>query len=174
MNTSQKEKDFFTLYEGEADALFRFVSFRMADREKAKDIVQESFLRLWKVLISDKTPENARAYLYRIARNLLIDEYRRVQSSSLDEMMEGGFDKEGETSISPEEEIDTKEVLRVLRQLPENYSEILWLRFVEDWRVKDIAESLGVSENAASVRLHRGLQILREQLPSSKSNNRRV
>lgn len=167
MDTHNLEKYFFTLYEDEAESLFRFVSFRLSDREKSKDIVQESFFRLYRVL-QDKLPENSRAYLYRIARNLVIDEYRKVKNISLDELTENGFDTEKEVRVTPHESIDLERALAVMKSLPATYSEALWLRMVEGWAVKDIAESLEVSENVVSVHIHRGLKAWRERMNKSK------
>lgn len=168
MNREIGEKILFDLYDTEADALFRFVSFRLADREKAKDIIQESYLRLWKVLC-EKIPENPRAYLYRIARNQVIDEYRKTKEYSLDELMATGFDQETPSVVTPHERIDQQRAVEALREISENYREVLWLRFVEEWSVKDIAESLGISENVTSVRIHRGLKVWREKSNGSRS-----
>jgi RNA polymerase sigma-70 factor (ECF subfamily) len=173
MKTTKREKTFFKLYESEADALFRFISFRMADREKAKDIMQETYLKLWKVMC-DKELDNTRAYLYRIARNLLIDEYRKTKAVSLDDLIEDGFDAQEIPAISTHEGIDIARALLVLKEMPEKYSEVLWLRLVEDWSVRDIAESLLQSENAVSVRIHRGLKFLRERLAAVADIQKKV
>ncbi len=155
-----REEILFDLYNKEADALFRFVSFRLADREKAKDIVQESYLRLWQVFAREM-PENPRAYLYRIARNQVVDEYRKTKESSLDELRDAGFDREMLVAVTPHERLDTAKAVEALKSMSEKYREVLWLRFVEEWPVKDIAESLGLSENVVSVRIFRGLKVWR-------------
>ena len=161
-----QEKIFFQLYENESEVLFRFVSFRIADHEKVKDILQESYLRLWKVL-NRETIENERAYLYRIARNLIIDSYRKIEAHSLDKLIEeDGFDVPSVETATPEEIIDAKKVKEFFRELPEQYREIFWLRFVEDWSVKDIAQVFSLSENVVSVRIYRGLKLLRKKLKS--------
>lgn len=164
MDTKNLEKHFFRLYEEEADALFRFVSLRIADRERALDIVQESYLRIWKVLL-DKVPDNTRAYLYRIARNLLIDEYRgKKEQVSLETLVEAGFDVREKEGVHSHEKLDLKKALAVLGQLPEKYAEALWLRLVEEWPVKEIAVSLDETESNVSVRIHRGLKLFREAM----------
>jgi RNA polymerase sigma-70 factor, ECF subfamily len=164
MDTSELEKHFFRIYEDEADALFRFVSFRMADREKTLDIVQESYFRLWKVMV-EKKPDNVRAYLYRIARNLLIDEYRAKKDvTSLETLVEAGFDIKKEESIDSHEKLDLQNALEVLQALPEKYKETLWLRMVEGWAVQDIASSLEETESNISVRIYRGMKLLRKAI----------
>ncbi|MCW1887961.1 MAG: sigma-70 family RNA polymerase sigma factor [Candidatus Moranbacteria bacterium] len=164
MDTSELEKHFFRVYEDEADALFRFVSFRMADREKVLDIVQESYFRLWKVMV-EKKPDNIRAYLYRIARNLLIDEYRAKKDvTSLETLVEAGFDIKKEEGINSHDKLDLQNALQSLRALPEKYREALWLRMVEGWAVQDIASSLDETESNISVRIYRGMKLLRKAL----------
>ena len=164
MDTSKLEKHFFGIYEDEADALFRFVSFRMADREKALDIVQESYFRLWKVMV-EKKPDNVRAYLYRIARNLLIDEYRsKKDTTSLETLIDAGFDVKKEEAVDSHEKLDLQNALIILRTLPEKYAEALWLRLVEGWAVQDIALSLDETESNISVRIYRGMKLLRKAI----------
>ena len=169
MNTSELEKYFFDIYEDEADALFRFVSFRIADREKALDIVQESYFRLWKVIV-EKRPDNARAYLYRIARNLLVDEYRSKKDiTSLETLVETGFDIKQEELLGSHEKLDLQDALEVLKTLPEKYREALWLRLVEGWAVQDIAASLETTESNISVRIYRGMKLLRKTMDDRKN-----
>ena len=67
------EKTFLAMYEKEADALFRFVSFRTREREVAVDTVSEAYLRTWRYLSEGKQIDNLRAFLYRTARNIMID-----------------------------------------------------------------------------------------------------
>lgn len=157
MKRTSLQKNFFDFYEHEADALFRFIFFRVSDRELAKDLMQECFSKLWEELSLGKAIENQRALLYRIATNKVIDWYRKHKEYSLDEMMESGFDSSQETSLSPEGSLDAHLAIEALSALPEQYRSVLWLRFVEDWTVKDIARSLGESENVVSVRIHRAL-----------------
>lgn len=171
MSKKSLEKQFFNLYENEVDALFRFVFFRVSDREIAKDLAQDSFGKLWEELSSGKIIDNQRAFLYRIATNKVIDWYRKHKEYSLDEMMESGFDSTQEAALSPEEALDSQWAVEMLRELPEHYRAVLWLRFVEDWTVKDIAQSLGESENVVSVRIHRALARWRSLLGGKRKNS---
>lgn len=164
MKREKLEQEFFRLYESEATAIFRFVFFRVSDREAAKDIAQESFLKLWGVWSSGKHIENPRALLYRIASNKVIDRYRKWKEYSLDQLSESGFDAANEESIPIEEKIDTERAVQKLSELPEKYREAVYLRFVEEWSVKDIAVHLGETENTVSVRIHRGLAQWRKRL----------
>lgn len=158
------EKKFLALYESQTDALFRFVFFRVSDRETAKDIVQETFLKMWETLDSGREIENERAFLFRIASNLVIDRYRKAKEYSLDSLTEQGFDAPDDPGTPIETQIDAELALELLQDIGEKYREVVWLRMVEEWSVQDIAELLCETENVVSVRIHRGLKLWRKRI----------
>jgi len=83
------EEDFATAYDLYADAIFRHCYFRVNDREKAVDLMQETFMKTWEYLASGKKVTNLRAFLYRSANNLIVDQARRAklrQEDSLEDM----------------------------------------------------------------------------------------
>lgn len=164
MGDKASEQIFFSLYESQSDALFRFVFFRVSDREAAKDIVQEAFLKMWETLSSGRDIKNNRAFLFRIASNLVIDRYRKAKEYSLDSLAEQGFDAPDDPGIPIEAKIDTDQALEILQSLPDKFHEAVWLRMVEEWSVQDIAALLDETQNAVSVRIHRGLKLWRKRL----------
>ena len=168
------EKMFFELYETESDALFRFVFFRVSNREWAQDIVQETFAKYWEVLASEKPIENERALLFSIASHKVIDWYRKKKEYSLDQLMESGFDTSRSEAVSIEARLDTEEALRVLRTLPKKYQEVVWLRSVEEWSVQDIAAYVQDSVNVVSVRIHRGIRLWRERIGLLQARKKKV
>src|SRR3989344_1677981 len=92
----QVERDFLVAYDENADALFRHCFARVRDRELAKDITQETFVRTWEYLAKGKQIEHPRAFLYRTLNNCLVDTMRKKRSASLDAMTEEtGFELEG-------------------------------------------------------------------------------
>ena len=86
------ERQFLELYENLAEPLFRHCYFRLSDREKARDLMQESFTRTWERLVDGEKIKNLKAFVYRVANNLIIDIYRKKKESSLDLLQEDGFD----------------------------------------------------------------------------------
>src|SRR5437016_3353518 len=90
------EKQFLDTYSAYSDQIFRFIFFKLNDREKAKDFTQEAFMKTWIHISQDGNPDNVRAFLYRVAGNLVVDEYRKrsrtLPNASLDELMEDGFE----------------------------------------------------------------------------------
>ena len=167
------EQVFISAYDEYADAIFRHCFFRVSDRERAKELSQEVFVRAWEYLKkhSDDEVENMQALLYHIARNLIIDEYRgrKKQSVSLDVLNEeDGFDPadNGHEEIIRASEMG--EVKKAMEELPDHFREDLLLRYVDDMGVKDVAELLGEKENAISVRIHRGIAELRKILKTNE------
>ncbi len=150
-------------YKDFSDAIFRYCYFQTSKREKALDLTQDTFIRTWEYLSSGKKVENLRAFLYKVARNLIIDDRRKKKSESLDELKELGFDltsEKNEVGIK-ETEFEQKIALETINQLDEKYREVIVLRYVEDISVKDIAEILKEPENNVSVKIHRGLEKLK-------------
>lgn len=160
------EKEFLQAYDLYADAIFRHCYFRINDRERAKELMQEVMIKAWLYLKEGKKIDNIRALLYKMASNIVIDEVRKKKSVSLDELKEEGF--EPQDKIDQEEEIETKmEVEKVMTCLPKmnsKYREIFVMRYVDQLSPKEIADIVGETENLVSVRLNRAIKQLRQLL----------
>lgn len=158
-------------YDQYADAIFRHCYFRVHQREHAKDLVQETFTRTWLYLQSGKTIDNMRAFLYRVANNLTIDESRKHREASLEAMSEQGFTptaKDEQPAV--ERHIDLELALTVLQDLPDTYREVITFRYVDELTPQEIAEVTGETPNAVSVRLHRALAAAQKLLQSTQNN----
>jgi RNA polymerase sigma-70 factor (ECF subfamily) len=159
------------IYRAESDAVFRFCLLRTSDREIALDFTQDTFMKFWNVLSDpDRKPvKNYRTFLFTIARNQVIDWYRKKKSLSLEAMMEGA---DGETSDaftpalegSVETKVEAEFLVRKIEGLAEPYRHAVYLRCVEELKPREIAQILGESVNVISVRISRGLRQLRTQL----------
>jgi len=163
MDSLEKTKrEFEEAYDQFADALFRHCFFKVSDREKAKDLVQETFIKTWNYLASGKEVRNIKTFLYKVAGNLIIDHYRKVKDFSLDQLTEKGFDfsKTGDEIVNSAE---YSRVLSFLAELEEKYREVIVWRFIDGLSPKEIAEIVGVSENVVSVRLNRAVKKLKEK-----------
>ncbi|MBI5469831.1 RNA polymerase sigma factor [Candidatus Kaiserbacteria bacterium] len=159
---AEMERSFLAAYDEHADALFRHCLARIRDRDVAKDIVQETYTKTWDYLAKGKTVDHLRAFLYRVANNLIIDTSRRKRSSSLDVMKEDdGFEAVDETTKDPGEIGDARGAMKLLDSLEEIYRTAVTMRFVDGLSPKEIALALKVSENVVSVRIHRGIERLK-------------
>ena len=150
-------------YEAYADDIYRHCYFRLYNKETARDIMQETFCRVWNYIREGKEIKNMRAFLYRVANNLIIDEIRKKKEGSLDTIMETGVTPEALIGEDDNEKrILGKEVLMLIEELDESHRIIIVMRFIDELSPKEIANILDTSENSVSVRLHRGVQKLRE------------
>ncbi len=155
------ERHFLEIYKQNADAIFRYCLLRVSDRELAKDIAQETLMKVWQY--AQKGPEilNLRAFMFKTAKNLVIDQYRKKKVTSLDGLMEQGFDVGAEISETLIDKIDGERAMAFLGTIPEKYRDAIYMQYVEGLSVKEIAEISDETENNISVRIHRGLQKLR-------------
>ncbi len=159
---SDSKEQFLTAHDAYADALFRHCYFRIYDRELAKDLVQEVFCRTWVYLSQGKEIKNIRAFLYRVLHNVIVDEVKKKKPVSLDQLTEEGFSPKDESVPDLEQQNIAKEVIQKLELLDEQYRSIFQMRFIDDLSPKEIATILEISENVVSVRIHRGMDKLRQ------------
>lgn len=160
---------FAEAYERYNDELFRHCTLRLSDRERALELTQEAFLRTWEYISRGQEVRELRPFLYRTLRNLIIDEYRKMKSVSLEGMLTG--DNTDVETLLPHDETNTLETaidrfegaraLEALKTLPDTYREVLVMRYVDGLSPKEIAHTIDESENAVSVRIHRGLHKLK-------------
>lgn len=161
------QEEFQQVYQAESDAVFRFCLLRTSNHDLALDLTQDTFMRFWDTLCKDKKIKNCRAFLFAVARNLVIDWYRKKKSVSLESLLiEGSEDKNELLSSAAgiEIEAEAKYLVRRINALDETYRDAVYLRCVEGLKPKEIAEVIGESANVVSVRINRGLRILREQM----------
>jgi RNA polymerase sigma-70 factor (ECF subfamily) len=157
------EREFMAAYEEHADALLRHCLLRVRDRERAKDIVQDAYSKTWVYLSEGNEIDHIKAFLFRVANNLIIDASRKKKSSSLDAMIdENGFEIEDDTITDPAEKQGIREALKLLGELDENYRVVITMRYMDEMSPGEIARILGVSENVVSVRIHRGIERLQK------------
>ena len=163
--TTDMESEFIAAYDRYADAIFRFCIIRTGNREAARDIMQETFAHAWEHAAEGKPVSNMRAFLYRIAANLIVDRVRKHQPLSLDTLMDDEhFTPPVFEGKSPQDAAMIGEMIRAINQLDEKYRTPIVLRYIEGMDVKDIARVIDESENTVSVHLHRAIDKLRELL----------
>jgi len=170
-NVSDHETRFLEAFEEYNDALFRHALLRISDREKAIDLVHDAFTKVWSYVREGYEIETFRPFLYKVLNNLIIDEYRKRKETSLDSILEkdgvdeGMFDDLTESTVEVlAATIDGKKAFELLEKLSDQYREVLILRFVDQLGPKEISELIEESENTVSVRIHRGLKLLRQKI----------
>ncbi|MDE2040982.1 MAG: sigma-70 family RNA polymerase sigma factor [Patescibacteria group bacterium] len=158
---------FMERYTADGDAIFRFCLLRVSDREQALDLTQETFARFWQALQAGQSMTNARAFIFTVARRLIIDWYRKKKPVSIESLADDGTGESFDIADSRalEEIVDGSDgrlLIQALGKLHPTHREVMYLRFIEDLSPQEIAQVLGITANAASVRIHRGLAELRK------------
>lgn len=165
------EQTLLTAYDEYADAIFRHCALRLNDRERGKDLMQETFMRAWESLQKGTDVENMRAFLYRIANNLIVDDVRRRKlrtEESLEDMQEEQGWELPDSAPDPARVTQGALVMETLSQLEEPYRTAVVMRYVDGLPPRHIADMLGVSPNVVSVRIHRGIEQLSTLINPSK------
>lgn len=170
---------FESIYKLESDSIFRFSLLRVSDRDQALDITQEAFLRLWQIMERGEVILLPKALLFKIAHRLIIDWYRKKKSLSLDKILLNKANGEDEyycdildektTNEKIYEGIEGRFLIDKINKLPHSYRHPVYLRLVEDLSPPEIAKIMGISVNASSVRINRGIGELKKILGFSEN-----
>jgi RNA polymerase sigma-70 factor (ECF subfamily) len=164
---------FGQLYDLYVSQIFRFIFFKVLRREEAEDLTAETFLKMWEYLVAQGAKKreigNFQALLYRIARNAVIDFYRK-KNTELKNIEPLALEQiSSEVAAAPL--YDLKEVGELgtcLIKLKDLYREVLILKYIDGRSVGEIAEITGKSKGHVRVILHRGLQTLREMIKEAE------
>ncbi len=157
-----EEEVYSSLFRAHSKTVFNFIYYKYGNEEKAYDVVQEAFIKLWENC-AKVSPEKAKSYVYTIANNL----YLNVLKAEKVRLRYANTPQDN-SSESPEflmEEKQYKEKLdRALNQLPENQRTTFLLNRIDGKKYTEIAEMEGVSVKAIEKRMHLALKTLREQI----------
>lgn len=166
------QKAFDELYNLHHKSIYQFLIFRLGRREDAEDLAAQAFMKSWEYLIiGNKDVKNFRAFMYRLARNLIVDFYRNKKNQgqvSLDES-----DSEGNTmdivdvkDLFEQQMVanELEQVIKALGKLKQEYREAVTLKHLSGLKVKEIAEVIGKTNGATAVLIHRGMQELKKIL----------
>lgn len=164
-----QEQEFLAWYDKYADKLFRYCLYRVYDREHAKEITQQIFLKAWEYLTQKKTIDSPQAFLYRIATNLIIDSREKKTTLSLDELVEDGHEPSKTEEYGWINSIEVKEIIAIIETLDPIHRDVLLMRYVDELKPKEIAKILNESQNVISVRIHRGKAELHSRLKQKQN-----
>ena len=162
---------FGDLYHIYIERIYRYVFYQVKDKSTAEDITEEIFVKAWKAINSCKgRGQTFSSWLYRIARNHVIDNLRRLQKrQSVEQSVE--IEKMAEIG-DPETEIEggleRQELLKSIDGLPKNQQQVIILKFIEGLDNHEIGQVMGKSQGAIRVLQMRALATLRRELSSER------
>lgn len=154
------------LYQRHAEAVFRYIYYRVSDQTVAEDLVGEVFVRALEALPGYQdsgTPFVA--WLYRIAHARVVDHYRRqkVRKVALlnDDLL---ADDQSSPEHSIDDQIDAQQIQQALAHLTEEQQQVISFRFIAQYSVAEVAQIMKKTEGAVKALQHRGLAALRHLL----------
>jgi RNA polymerase sigma-70 factor (ECF subfamily) len=159
---------FADLVERHKDAVVNYLTRLTGNRDRAEDLGQETFLRLYRSVAGYVEQGYLRAYLFRIATNLVRSEERRERRQRLLLPLLGGDPDRSEPLAHAgmlRQEMQ-RELAAAVARLPLRYRVPLVLHEIEGWSYADVAAELDCREGTIKSRIHRGRQSLKRQLES--------
>jgi RNA polymerase sigma-70 factor (ECF subfamily) len=150
------------LYDIHADRIRRFLVFKVPRKEDAEEITSEVFLRGWEYMTSSAV-ENVGALLFRIARNITADFYRKnspvetVEDAVLEQVPADGSLAEQVTQKG-----ESDDLIEKMKLLKDEHREVLVMRYLNEMSIGEIASTLEQTPNNVRVTLHRAKKALQE------------
>lgn len=153
---------FGEIYNRYAQSIFRYLYAHLNERQDAEDLMADVFLRTWQALPEYQRRKGVPFYvfLYRIARNRLIDYYRRNEVRKLDVTLDKTLGENQEPLQTATEDIEHSIVHHFLEKLREDYRTVISLRFLSGLSPEETAAVMDKSVGAVRVLQHRALAAL--------------
>ena len=163
----------------ERNRLFNFIKKRVSDPGDAEDILQDVFYQLWQGFDTIENVERITSWMFRVARNKIIDRYRKMKPASFSELETARADDEaplliadilGDTSSSPDD-VYTRELIwqsieQVLEELPKGQRDVFVWHELEDLSFREMSDNTGESINTLLSRKRYAVNYLRKRLQS--------
>jgi len=171
IRTQRDSEAFGQLYDRYVMHIYRFVYLKLPSREVAEDVTSETFLKFWQHIINNNEVRHVRALLYKTARNLVVDYYRKQETGlSLETVT---FSLDGTSSVDErplsdrnrqrdlmEAKADLAIVLEKIGRLKEDFRDVLTLRLVDGLGYGDIGRILDKTPGNVRVIYHRAMKAL--------------
>lgn len=164
MNTKQVTKLQTVLTQAHSDyekGLNTYAFFKVHNHPTGEDLVQDTFMKTWIYLVRGGKIEIMKAFLYHVLNNLIVDEYRKHKTTSLDFLVEKGFQPSTDDSGRLSDILDGKTALLLIQRLPEKYQKVMRMRYVQDLSLTEMSLITGQTRNTMAVQAHRGLEKLK-------------
>jgi len=163
----QDRQAFLSAYDLYFDQIFRFIFFKIGNKEDAQDLTSATFLKCWGYvqsgkLKSDNEYKSLKSFLYKIARNLTIDYYRQTKPQSSLEEAEAIAVDFGDSLDQVSQSLEFDFIISKLKELKSEYRSILVLKYINDLSVAEIASVLDKSKGNVRVTLYRALEALKK------------
>lgn len=163
----ENNKEIFTkIYDTHVEKIYRFIFLKVSSQDIAQDLCSQTFIRAWDRFKDNKEGiENPQAFIYQIARNLVIDHYREKGRTQIVQV-------EKIPIIDPRTDIEEKslqdsdfgDIQAVMANIKPEYQDIVTLHYIEQLTVPEIAKMLNKTEGNVRVTLHRALKSIKSKI----------
>lgn len=165
-----KEQFFSQLYDEYLERIYRFIYFKVSSETIAQDLTSEVFTRLWKQISLNKEVKNPSAFLFTLAKNIVIDYYRENSkekgNTDIDSIANIIEDKKQNIHESAQIKDEFSAVTCAMDKLKDEYKQAVFLYYVEQEPIIEVAKTMGKSQGATRVLISRGMKQLRQILES--------
>jgi RNA polymerase sigma-70 factor (ECF subfamily) len=159
---------FGKLYDHYQPMIYRFVFIKVGHREEAEDITHQVFLQAWQNIRTYRHRGHPfGSWLYKIARNRVIDHYRSRKDDVSLEAVENIKTTEEDSSAALLRRMEMEKVTKGIEKLKQEYQDIIIFRFVEDFSVRETADIIHKTEGAVKLIQHRAIEALKKEINGS-------
>jgi RNA polymerase sigma-70 factor (ECF subfamily) len=155
--------NFEAAYESHSKAIYKFLFWRTKDVQLSEDLTSSTFEKAWASRKSFRGGSE-QAWFYRIARNVLIDHWRKKRELFVEDTDTLQEDVRPSTGELLDKKTQLRELRKALDKLPEDMQAVITLRFIEGQTCRQVATTLNLSESNVRVMQYRALKKLKEQL----------
>lgn len=149
-----------TLYDEHASALWGYALRLTGDRHRAEDVVQETLLRAWQhPEVGADTERSARAWLFTVARNMIIDQSRSARARKEVSSLEGAPEQAAPDQVNAA--LDRMLIGDAMAQLSAEHRAVVQRAYYQGWSIAQIAADLGIADGTVKSRLHYAMRALR-------------
>ena len=158
-------QEFTALYDQYIEKIYNFIYYRTSHKETAEDLASKTFIKAWENINQFNEQKGAfSSWLYSIARNNVIDHYRKEkQTMDIDKILDISSAENVEESTNAKVQLD--KVKEYLKELPQEQQDIVIMRVWDDLSYKEIAAILQKSEASTKMSFYRTMDKIQEKFP---------
>jgi len=160
------KEQFSLIYDQYIEKIYRFIFLKVSSQDVAEDISSKVFLKGWESYQKQETIKNPGAFLYQIARNMVVDHYRekgKIKTVSLDnvsQIPDPAVDIHQKAVFNA----DISAIKSAIGNLKDEYQDVLIWYYLEDMPAEQIAELIQKPAGTVRVMIHRGLEALKREM----------
>lgn len=154
-------QEFSTFYQENLNLIYRYVYSKIGNREEAEDLTSQIFMKAVRGVNTERGALSVQKWLFQVARTTIADYWRaryRIATSSLEALLEAGWEGPVESEVTVINTSPTERVQRLLQALPEHHREVLTCRFLLNLSIRETSMRMGLTEANVKVLQFRALK----------------